>query len=132
MDRGVNGGIIGNDARVCHTYAREVDVTGINNHQMSSLKIVDASAKIITHRGPIIGIFKQYAYHRVLRSIHSSGQLEHFKNKVDDRSMKVGGTQCIRTHDGYVIPLDIINGLPYLKMEPNTDEEFEKSTHMSL
>ena len=28
--------------------------------------------------------------------------------------MKVGGTQCIRTNDGYVIPLDIINGLPYL------------------
>jgi hypothetical protein len=32
--------------------------------------------------------------------------IEAYKNKVDDRSMKVGGKQCIRTNDGYVIPLD--------------------------
>jgi hypothetical protein len=37
--------------------------------------------------------------------------------------MKVGGKQCIRTNDGYVIPLDIINGLPYLKMQPPNDAE---------
>jgi hypothetical protein len=37
--------------------------------------------------------------------------------------MKFGGTQCIRTNDGYVIPL-VINGLPYLKM-PHTDTGME-------
>jgi hypothetical protein len=40
--------------------------------------------------------------------------------------MKFGGTQCIRTNDGYVIPLDVINGLPYLKMQPHTDKEWNE------
>ena len=39
--------------------------------------------------------------------------------------MKVGGKQCIRTADGYTIPLDVINGLPHLPMEKHTDEEWE-------
>ena len=47
--------------------------------------------------------------------------------------MKIpGGTQCIRTLDGYVLPLDIINGLPYLKMTPNTDEEARTLPHIIL
>ena len=67
----------------------------------------------------------RYAYHGMGLTIHSAGQIEHFKNKVDDRSMKTGGTQCIRNNDGYIIPLDIINGLPYMKMTPNTDDEWD-------
>jgi hypothetical protein len=74
MDRGANGGILGNDARV-PMYMREVDVTGIDNHELNALKLVDAASKIITHKGPAIGIFRQYAYHGHNRSIHSSGQL---------------------------------------------------------
>jgi hypothetical protein len=62
MDRGANGGIIGNDARVHHVHLREVDVTGIDNHELNSLKLVDAAAKIMTNKGPAIGIFRQYAY----------------------------------------------------------------------
>jgi hypothetical protein len=111
VDRGANGGIIGN-ARVHHVHLREVDVTGIDNHELNSLKLVDAGAKI-DQQGPRIGIFRQYAYHGVNRTIHSDKL--NYKNHVDDRSMKFGGTQCIRTNDGYVIPLDVINGLPYLK-----------------
>ena len=110
MDHGANGGIIGNDAVVYHVHSRSVDVTGINNHELNALKIVDAAAKVMSLRGPILGIFCQYAYHGVQHSIHSSGHFEAYLNKVDDRSMKVGGTQCVRTNDGYVIPLDIIDG----------------------
>jgi hypothetical protein len=33
VDRGANGGI-GNDARVHHVHLREVDVTGIDNHEL--------------------------------------------------------------------------------------------------
>ena len=75
---------------------------------------------------------KQYAYHSVHRTIHSSGQIEYYKNTVDDKSLKVGGTQCIRTIDGYVIPLDIINGLPHMKMYPNTDKQWEELPHVIL
>ncbi len=132
VDRGANGGIIGDDAKVFLQHQRQVDVTGIDNHELNSLKIVDASAKITTQKGPVIVILRQYAYHGLGRSIHSAGQIEHYKNKVDDRSMKVGGRQCITTQDGYIIPLDIINGLPYMKMVPNTDKEWNDLPHVIL
>lgn len=101
-----------------------VDVTGIDNHELPSLKLVDAAAKIMTQKGPAIGVFRQCACHGINRTIHSSGQLEAYKNHVDDRSMKVGGQQCMRTNDGHIVPLDVINGLPYLKMQPHTDSEW--------
>ena len=46
--------------------------------------------------------------------------------------MRVGGSQCIRTNEGYVIPLDTSNGLPYMKMQPNTKKEFEDLSHVIL
>ena len=130
VDRGANGGILGNDARVILQHTREVDVTGIDNHQIPALKLVDASAKATSNRGDVIIILRQYAYHGLGRTIHSAGQLEWYKNRVEDRSMKVNGIQCIFTNDGYIFPLDIINGLPYLKMIPNTDKEFETLPHV--
>ena len=132
MDRGANGGILGCDANVILIHTREVDVTGIDNHELNALKLVDASAKVITQLGPAIVILRQYAYHGRDRSIHSAGQIEHYKNTVNDRSMKVGGSQHVRTNEGYILPLDIINGLPYLKMTPNTDQEFEELPHLVL
>ena len=46
---------------------------------------------------------------------------------MNDKSVKIsGGTQRIMTLDGYLIPLDIINGLPYSKIRPYTDSELKK------
>ena len=73
-----------------------------------------------------------YAHHGVGPTIHSSVQIEGHKNKDDDRSLKAGGTQSICTHDGYILPLDIINGLPYLQMQPFTPEEFRTLPHVIL
>jgi hypothetical protein len=70
VDRGANGGIIGNDARVHHVHLREVDVTGIDNHELNSLKLVDGSQDHDQQRPRWIGIFRQYAYHGVNRTIH--------------------------------------------------------------
>ena len=123
VDRGANGGILGADGRVTHTHQREVDVTGIDNHELNALKIVDAVAKVTTQMGDVILVLKQYAYHGQQRTIHSCAQIEHYRNLVNDRSMRVGGTQHIRTNDGYIIPLDIINGLPYMPMVPPTDDD---------
>ena len=47
---------------------------------------------------------KAFAHTDKAKSIHFSDQFEHHKNMVDDRSLKVGGRQCIVTNDGYVIP----------------------------
>ena len=74
---------------------------------MSQLPIVDGSAKAITQHGWVILILCQYAYHGQNPTIHSAPQIEAHKNKVDDRSLKVGGRQCIMTHDGYMLPLEI-------------------------
>ena len=132
VDRGANGGILGSDARVIHQYDRTVDVTGIDNHEMTGLKMVNAAAKCDSNRGSIILILNQYAYQGIGKTIHSCGQIEYHKNVVDDRSMRVGGKQCITTHDGYLLPLDIINGLPYLKIYPPTDKEMEELPHVLL
>ena len=126
IDRGANGGILGTDGRVIFTHQCQVDVTGIDHHEITDLKIVDAVARVETDKGPAILRLNQYAYQGTDQTIHSSGQIEFYKNIVDDRSMKVGGKQCIQTFDGYIIPIDIINGLAYLKMFPPTDKELEQ------
>ena len=45
VDRGANGSIVGNDARIIRRLNWEVDVTGIDNHELRSLKMVDAAAR---------------------------------------------------------------------------------------
>jgi Reverse transcriptase (RNA-dependent DNA polymerase) len=132
IDRGANGGIAGNDVRIISTSDRTVDVTGIDNHQLTSIKIGTVGSFAESQRGPVIIIMHQYAIYQSHRSIHSCVQLEHFKNRVDDRSLKAGGLQRITTNDGYVFPLDIIHGLPYLKMRPYTDDEFITLPHVIL
>ncbi len=132
VDRGANGGIIGNDTRIRRRYPRSVDVTGIDNHEMTGLAIVDASSRVMTNRGPVVAIWMQYAYHGLHRTIHSTAQLEHYKNIVDDRSIVVGGKQCITTIGGYIMPMDVINGLVYLKMVPDTDYDWENLPHVIM
>jgi hypothetical protein len=127
-----NGGIAGNDVRVILVSDRVVDVTGIDNHQLTSIKIGTVGAIAQLQRGPVILIMHQYALHQQQRTIHSCVQLEHFKNNVEDRSLKAGGMQHITTVDGYVFPLDIIQGLPYIKMTTFTDDKFATLPHVIL
>ena len=46
--------------------------------------------------------------------------------------MKAGGAQAIHTNDGCIIPLDVINGLPHIKMTPNTNKEWDELPHVIL
>ena len=124
VDRGANGGIAGDDVRVINRApGRTVDVQGIDNHQVTDIPIVTSLGFIQTQRGPAIAVMNQQAYIGKGQSILSSGQMEHFKIHVDDKSIKVGGKQQLTTPEGFIIPLDIKNGLPYLKMRPPTDRE---------
>jgi hypothetical protein len=59
VDRGANEGIIGGDAWITHEHLHRVHVTGIDNHKMSQIKVIDAAAKAITQKGPIIMIMNQ-------------------------------------------------------------------------
>jgi hypothetical protein len=123
VDRGANGGVAGADVRVIATTDRHVDIQGIDNHRMTDVPIVTAGMVVNTQKGEVIAILHQYAYTGKGKTIHSSGQLEAFKQDVYDKSVKVGGKQQIETPDGYVIPLNFRNGLPYLSMRPYNNAE---------
>ena len=56
------------------------------------------------------------------------------QNTVDDKSVKVGGSQCITTLDGYLFPLKCTGSLMYLSiLGKPTDEELVKypSVHLT-
>jgi len=77
-----------------------VDVQGINNHQMVDIPIATVGDVINTQCGEVIAILHQYAYTGIGTSIHSPAQLELYKNDGNDKSIKVGGLQCIPTTPG--------------------------------
>ena len=132
VDRGANGGIAGEDVCVIAKTGRQVDVQGIDNHQIVDVPIVTAGAVIQTQLGEVIAIMHQYAYTGKGKTIHSCGQLEAHKQIVDDKSKRVGGNQRIITIDGYVVPLNIRSGLPYMTMRPYTDTEWQQLPHVIL
>jgi hypothetical protein len=74
---------------VWQKHQQKIDVTGINNHKMMGLQMVDGTAFVKTQHGPVILIMWQYAYYGRQRTIHSSGQIKAYKNYVNDCSMKV-------------------------------------------
>ena len=113
VDRGANGGLAGSDMRVIHRTHRKINIQGIDNHEVTGLDVVTAATLLSTSQEKVIGIFNEYAYLGKGSSIHSSGQLEWFKTNVDEKSVKVGGTQLITTLDGYSVPLFIKDGLAY-------------------
>jgi hypothetical protein len=132
IDRGANGGLAGGDVRVLERSDRRVSITGIDNHQITGLHIVTCAGTTISHRGPIVLIMHQYAYLGHGKTIHSCGQLEHYKIEVHDRSANVGGLQRIITLEGHHIPLQLRDGLAYMDMSKTTDDDLENLEHVVL
>ena len=131
IDRGANGGVAGADIRVFATTDRAVNVQGISEHQVTDLKIVSTGGVVQTQKGPVNAIFNQYAHIGTGKTIHSSIQLEEFGLKVNEKSVQVpGGLQRIETPDGYVHPIQIKDGLPYVALRPYTDEEWKTLPHV--
>ena len=86
VDRGANGGLAGTDMRVITTSPhRSVHVEGIDNHQVRDVPIVTARGVLRTTNGDVIGIFHQYVHINKGTSIHSSVQLEAYKQDVNDK-----------------------------------------------
>lgn len=123
VDRGANGGLSGNDVRTITKTTRQVNVQGIDQHQVTDRTIVTSCGYTESQRGPIIVILNQQADMGSGQTILSSPQMEAFGIKVDDRSTKAGGTQSITTPDGFCIPLQFHNGLPHMALRPPTDRE---------
>ena len=128
---GANGGLAGSDMRVIHKTHRKINIQGIDNHEVTGLDVVTAATLLNTSQGKVIGIFNEYAYLGKGSSIHSSGQLEWFKTNVDEKSVKVGGTQLITTLDGYSVPLLIKDGLAYAtSLGRPTDQDMDTYPHV--
>ena len=131
IDRGANGGLAGADMKVIHTTPRKINIVGIDDHELTGLNVVTAAALLDTQKGPIIGIFHEYAHLGKGKSIHASGQMEWFNCQVDDRSKIVGGAKRIETSEGYVIPLSIESGLVYMHtIRIPTDQDLQKYPHV--
>ena len=131
IDRGANGGLAGADMRVIHTTPRKINIVGIDDHELTGLNVVTAAALLDTQKGPIIGVFHEYAHLGKGRSIHAAGQMEWFNCQVDDRSKLVGGAQSIKTSEGYGIPLSIESGLVYMhSMRIPTDHDLQNYPHV--
>ena len=131
VDRGANGGLAGSDMCVIHKTHRKINIQGIDNHEVTRLDVVTAATLLNTSQGKVIGIFNEYAYLGKGSSIHSSGQLEWFKTNVDEKSVKVGGTQLITTLDGYSVPLLIKDGLAYAtSLGRPTDQDMDTYPHV--
>ena len=131
VDRGANGGLAGSDMRVIHKTHRKINIQGIDNHEVTGLDVVTAATLLNTSQGKVIGIFNEYGYLGKGSSIHSSGQLEWFKTNVDEKSVKVGGTQLITTLDGYSVHLLIKDGLAYAtSLGKPTDQDMDTYQHV--
>ena len=116
VDRGVNGDLAGSNVRILSRSSRKCTVSGIDSHELQGLDVVQCAALVETNHGIVSLIMNEYAFYGKGHTIHSSGQIEWFKNSVDDRSVQVGGKQRICTIDGYAMPLTCRGGLMYLSV----------------
>ena len=105
VDRGANGGLAGSDVRILSRSSGKYTVTGTDSHELQGLDVVQCAALVETSHGIVNLIMNEYACYGKGHTIHSSGQIEWFKNSVDDRSVQVGGKQRICTIDGYAMSL---------------------------
>jgi hypothetical protein len=116
----------GDDMRIMGTIPGTViDVTAACDTSHTDLPSQVMSGYVMTHKGPVIVFASHYAGFNKGHSIHSKGQMESFGCDIDDRSRAVGGKQRIITPDGYIIPLSVRRGLPYMDVRPPTDGELD-------
>ena len=124
---------MGEEGRLIEWTDRTIDCTGIDSHEIRDLKIGSFGATVRTQMGPVIIEMHEYAYVHGGKTIHSCGQMEYNKITVNDKSFVVTGeTPHIKTVEGYMIPMRIVNGLPYIEMRPYTDEEWKELPHVRL
>ena len=88
------------DVKVIATSDGSIDIQGINNHQVTDVKIGTVAGINTSTKGPIIGIMHQYALVGRGHSIHSPGQWEWFKHQIDNKSVHISGKQQIKTAEG--------------------------------
>jgi len=83
VNRGANGGIVGDNCWLIEEMTCFVNIEGIDDHVMERRPIVTAGATVRSNRGPVILIMNQYAHAGKGHTIHSSPQMEYNGLTVD-------------------------------------------------
>ena len=132
IDRGANGCIFGNNMRPVGTHRGTTHVHGLKNHTIRDLPLMQAGGVVPSNRGPIILILNQAAKLDDSLTILSPGQMEHYRWTINEKSpLATGGeTPSMESPEGYRIPLAIKHGLPYVKLRPFTDHEWQTLPHI--
>ena len=73
VERGANGGLAGSDVRILSKSSTKCTVTGIDQHQINGLDIVQCAALAYTNHGYVNLIMNEYAYYGKGHTIHSAG-----------------------------------------------------------
>ena len=134
IDGGANGGLAGDDMRLLSSSLIDpATVLGIGDSEINNLPISHLGGVLNTTKGPVVGLFYQYAHHGKGASIHSVTQLQQFGLDVNEKPKDApNGRQTIITPEGCVIPLSIRNGLAYMDMHPPSDEEMAILPHVIM
>jgi hypothetical protein len=134
IDHGANGSIAGRDMRVIARTDRSIDLSGIDDHIVRNLTLVTAGVVVATPQGDIVLIVHQIAdmtsdSHTIL----SAGQLEAFGCKVFEKSPHITqSTPYLVTPGGYRIPMSIRKGLPYIRMRPFGEKDWNDLPHVAI
>ena len=89
IDRGANGRISGNDYSKIAGTGMCIDLCGVDDHTVSKLELVTTGAAVESQVSPIIVIVNQCARMIDGETMHSSGQMEHLKAVVNEKSIIV-------------------------------------------
>ena len=118
--------------RIATRLDETVNIMDIDNHQLCSIPLISVEGVSQAQIGLVILILVQYEYYGKSKSINSPVQFEAFQNKADDKSIKLGGNQIIKTYYVYVFPLDSTDGFSYLRLRPFAASEWDKLPHICM
>ena len=90
---------------------------------MVSTPLVTTGGVVLTTSGEVILIKNQHAHHVKNKMFNALTQIEFYKYKVDDISIKVGNSQHTTNLDKHKVPMSIRNVLPCIPLIPCTNNE---------
>ena len=65
----------------------------------------------------------QFTYQEKNNTIHSSPQIEYYKNVVYDKYIKLSDIQCMNTLDKHKITISLRNDFHYVSLRPSANDE---------
>ena len=131
VDRGANGTVAGSDLRVVYPHNKHTHLTGVGDNTIRDLPLVACGGTTRTNKGDVILIFCWGAHLPDGKTIASAGQMEHYGWTVNDKSSIVTGeTPSMTSPEGYTLPMEYRDGLPYIHLRPYTDHEWTTLPHL--